>query len=200
MSPPTGQTLSAAEAHRPRLYLVRHASPTVRPEVPGAAWHLSPEGRAAADTLAKEPHWAGMTVIHTSSEPKAVGTAQRIAAQHSLSIRIDDALHEVGGRTWAGEGYAEQARRYLAGDLLKGWEPAGTALVRVRDCIDDILARHEGTEVALVSHGLVLTLYLADLLGMDAGASYSVWSGIRLPDLAIIDLGVRRVVRPFGRA
>ena len=71
-----------------RLYLVRHSGVTVRPERPGAEWHLSQEGRAAADALADEQHWTELDAIHTSPEPKASSTAPRIAAPHSLPIRI----------------------------------------------------------------------------------------------------------------
>ncbi len=38
-----------------KLYLVRHAGVTVRPALPSALWHLSLEGRAAADVLADAP-------------------------------------------------------------------------------------------------------------------------------------------------
>ena len=131
-------------------------------------------------------------------DPEDIATAQRLAAPHSLPIRTDDALREVGGRPWVGEGYAEQAERYLAGELLVDWEPAETVLARVRGCIEGILTQHEGADAALVSHGLVLTLYLGDLLGLDASASYDAWRGIRLPDVAIIDPGAKRVVKAFG--
>ncbi len=185
-------------SQHPRLLLVRHAMPTIRPDAPGADWRLSPKGRAGAAALAEEPYWADLSVIHTSSEPKAIGTAQRIAAHHGLRILIEDGLREVGGRPWTGEGYSELGRRYLAGEPVGQWEPAEAALARVRDCIDGIVARSEGSDAALVSHGLALTLYLADLLGLDADASFVVWSGMRLPDVAIIDPAARRVARQFG--
>ncbi len=102
------------------LYLVRHSGVTVRPERPGAEWHLSQEGRAAADALADEPHWAELPAIHTSPEPKASATAQRIAARHGMPLRFERDLREVEGRRWTESGYEELVRGYLAGNDTDG--------------------------------------------------------------------------------
>ncbi len=162
-----------------------------------AHWHLSPEGRTAADALANETFWANVRGIHSSPEPKAAGTAQRIAARHGLPIRIEPELREVE-RPRMEESYADAVRRYLAGESLDGWEAHDTALSRVRSCIDRIVARHQGLEVSIVSHGLALTLYVSDLLGLDAGASYELWARIRFPDVAIVEPEGRRMERSFG--
>jgi broad specificity phosphatase PhoE len=183
-----------------RLYLVRHAAVTVRPDLPGRQWHLSPEGRAAAGALANEPYWAEVCALHTSPEPKAVATAQRLAAGYGRPIRIEPDLREVENRAWVGEGYRELVRRYLAGDSTSGWEPREAALGRVRACIDGIVARYGDLEVGIVSHGLVLTVYLADLLGLDGNGCYGLWSRLRMPDIAAIDPDARRLERAFGHA
>jgi broad specificity phosphatase PhoE len=181
-----------------KLYLIRHAGVAVRPEQPSAQWHLSPEGRAAAAALAEEPFWPGVRGIHTSAEPKAISTAQRIAARHELPVRIEPELREVE-RPWQGAGYAETARRYLAGEAVAGWEPRSEALARVRGCIGRIVARHADLEVAIVSHGLALTLYLSDLLRLDGEASQRLWSGMGFPDVAVVDPEARRIERSFGQ-
>ena len=182
-----------------RLLLVRHAAVTVRPSAPGPQWHLSPEGRAAAGALADEPYWAELRGIHTSPEPKAVATAQRIAARHGLPIRIEQELREVENRGWVEEGYEDQVRRYLAGETIDSWGPRDAALRRVRACIDGIVERHQGLEVGVVSHGLVLTLYLTDLLGLDAVASHDLWASMRFPDVAVVDPEARQLERAFGQ-
>jgi broad specificity phosphatase PhoE len=181
-----------------RLYLVRHSAVTVRPERPAPQWHLSPEGRAAADRLAEQPYWAGMRGLHTSPEPKAVATAQRIAARHGLPLRIERDLREVERRVWVDSGYREQVRRYLAAEQIDGWEPRDAARDRVRACIDALAGRHAGLEAGIVSHGLVLTLYLAGLLSLDGAAAYELWGRIRFPDMAVVDAEARRVERTFG--
>jgi broad specificity phosphatase PhoE len=167
-----------------KLYLVRHAGVTVCAALPSAQWHLSPEGRAAADALADEPFWPGVRGIHTSPEPKACATAQRIAARHGLPIRIEPELREVE-RPWMGEHYADAVRRYLAREAIDGWEGRSEALARVRGCIERIVERHQGLEAGVVSHGLALTLYLSDLLGLEGAASHALWSGMGFPDVAV---------------
>ncbi len=181
-----------------RLYLVRHSGVTVRPGRPGAEWHLSQEGRAAADALANQQHWADLPVIHTSPEPKASSTAQRIAAAHSLPIRIKRDLREVEGRGWVNSGYEELVRGYLAGEAINSWEAKQEVQRRVRGCIEAITERHSGRDVAVVTHGLALTVYLAGLLELDAAATYELWAGIRFPDIAIVDPQKRRLEKEFG--
>ncbi len=182
-----------------RLYLVRHSDVTVRPERPGAEWHLSQDGRAAADALADDPHWAGLVSIYTSPEPKASSTAQRIAARHGLPIRIERDLREVEGRRWTEQAeYRVQVRRYLAGEAVDRWETEQEVQRRVRASIEATMERHSGRDVAVVSHGLALTVYLAGLLDLDAAAAYELWAGIRFPDIAIVDPETRRLERAFG--
>jgi broad specificity phosphatase PhoE len=178
-----------------RLYLVRHAAVIVLPEKPLSQWHLSPEGRDAAAALAHEAYWPSIALVYTSSEPKAVATAQRIAAPHGLAIRIERALGEVE-RPWTNDVYEDLVRRYLAGEPVEGWEPRADALARVRSCIDAIVAKDE--DAAVVSHGLALTLYLSDLLDLAADASYELWRSIRFPDVAIVEPQARRVEKAFG--
>jgi len=182
-----------------RLYLVRHAAVVVRPAQPSAQWHLSPEGRAAADALADAPFWPSVSGIYASTEPKATGTAQRIAARHGLPLRIEPDLREVE-RPWMDGDYAAIARRYLAGDAIDGWEPRAEALARVRGCIERIVTRHAGLDIGIASHGLALTLYVSDLLGLDGEASGRLWSSIAFPDLALVDPEARRMERSFGQA
>jgi broad specificity phosphatase PhoE len=183
-----------------RLYLVRHASVDVRPEQPGPQWHLSAQGRADAEALAASQYWQDLRMLSTSPEPKAVGTAQRIAAPHGLPIRIAPDLREVGGRAWAGsaDAYREQVQRYLQGEAIDSWEPKDGAQRRVRACIDGILADDRRSDVAVVSHGLILTLYLDDLLKLDGTAAYELWSAMRLPDVAVADPKAGALVQRFG--
>ncbi len=180
-----------------KVYLVRHGAVTVQPGLPPAQWHLSPQGRAAADTLADEPFWPHVRGIHTSAEPKAEATAQRIAARHALPIRIEPELREVE-RPWTEGDYAAAVRRYLAGEALDGWEPRDQALARVRSRIDGIVERHEGVDVAIVSHGLALALYLAALLGLDGDKAHEMWSRLRFPDVAVLDPAAGQLERAFG--
>ncbi len=179
------------------LYLVRHAKASVRPELPPAQWHLSPEGRADAEALAAEPRWAGLEMVYTSPEPKAAATAQRLAARHGLAIRFEPDLREVERDDWLDEGFDDATRRYLAGEAIPSWEPREIAAARITTCIDGIAARHEG-DVAVVSHGTALTLYVASFGDRDGVGGYELWSRLAMPDVALVDAAARQVVQRFG--
>lgn len=182
-----------------KLYLIRHAAVNVRADLPGPQWRLSPEGRAAAEVLGEEPHWAELQLLCTSPEPKAAGTAQRIAARHGLPIRIEPDLREVEGRAWVGGAeYRIIAQRYLAGEPVEGWEARATALNRLRTCVKSISDGPGYSKVGVVSHGLILTIYLADLLDLDTETTYKLWSRLRFPDVAAVDPVAKQVLREFG--
>ncbi len=180
-----------------RLYLVRHAAVTIRPDRPSRDWHLSPQGRAAALTLAREAYWADVSVIYTSTEPKAIATGQRVAAANGLPLRIRRDLREVE-RLWSEGDYAELARRYLRGETLPGWEPPGLVRTRMRASVDGIVGRNPG-DAAAVSHGLAIALYVSELLALDSDAAVDLWARLRFPDVALIDPERRLVEREFGR-
>jgi broad specificity phosphatase PhoE len=180
-----------------QLYLVRHAAVVVRADQPSEQWHLSPEGRAAAEALAGDDGWAALARLYSSPEPKAIATAQRIAMRNALPLSIEPALHEVE-RPWTEGDYRELARSYLRGEPVEGWEPYGGATARIRRAIEAIVSRHGEADVGVISHGLILSVYLADLLGLDGPAAIELWDSIGLPNYAIVDLKARKLIRPFG--
>lgn len=179
------------------LYLVRHAFVAVRPEQPSEQWHLSPDGRTAAEELASQACWPGLARLYTSPEPKAIATAQRIAMRSGLPLSIEPALREVA-RPWTESDYRALARGYLSGEPLEGWEPRGASTLRIRSGIEAIISDHGHADLGVVSHGLILTLFLATLLGLDGAASAELWEGIGLPDYAIVDPSAGKLIRPFG--
>ena len=78
---------------------------------------------------------------------------------------------------------------------MSGWETADAARARVVACIEDLTAGAEGP-VCVVSHGLVLSHYLADLRGLPA-PDLEEWRGIPLPGIAVVDLESKELVQPF---
>jgi broad specificity phosphatase PhoE len=68
----------------------------------------------------------------------------------------------------------------------------------MRAAIHAVTRRHPDEDVAIVSHGLVLTLWLTELLGLDAAGTFDLWSRMRFPDLAVVDPVGRRVERDLG--
>jgi broad specificity phosphatase PhoE len=145
-----------------RVYLIRHAHTEPRADVPSPEWGLTDEGRAAARELALEDEWLDVALVAASPEPKARATARPIADATALDLRLEPDLREAG-RPWVDGDYAAVARRYLAGEEIPGWEPAADVRERMERAIGT-LALEAGGGVAVVSHGLALSL----LLGLSA--------------------------------
>jgi hypothetical protein len=77
-----------------RLILVRHSLPDIRREVPAAEWHLSADGIARAELLARQLDPGSATAVFSSPEPKAFETAQALAATWSLRAEAVPGLEE----------------------------------------------------------------------------------------------------------
>jgi 2,3-bisphosphoglycerate-dependent phosphoglycerate mutase len=183
-----------------RVVLIRHAQIRVDPESSSDAWQLSPEGELAAERLTIHPSVRGVACIYTSPEPKAVATAQAIAG--GREVRVCAGLRELdrGALGWIGspEEYRETVRQILRNpdESVRGCESAARALRRVLQAIALIRSDHEEESVAVVSHGIVLTLYLSSVLERDP--DIALWESIDFPDVAVVDLDGPRVIQDFG--
>jgi broad specificity phosphatase PhoE len=186
----------------PRLVLVRHAEVVQNRDVPVERWPLSTEGVLAAAALRAHPALAGVSAVWSSPEPKALATARAIARDDE--VRVHPGLRELDRTAvgWVGDhaSYVALVTEILRrpDESVRGCERAHDAEARVASAVGEILAERPGDDVAVVSHGLVLTLYLSRLLGLP-GPSLDLWRSIRFPDVAIVDAATWRVVSSFGR-
>jgi broad specificity phosphatase PhoE len=107
---------------------------------------------------------------------RATHTAEAIARVHSLSVQPLDGLLDIHFGEWQGLAPKEVAQRYP--DLYRAWReaphtvqfPDGETLeiVRARALagLDEVVARHPGETVALVSHAVVNRVLLCAILGL----------------------------------
>ena len=159
---------------------VRHAMPVADPTALPSEWHLDHLAHQAVATLADRLEVApAIGALVSSSEPKALETAQVIAARWPAAVLVDDRLREVE-RPWVGEGYRHVAHRYLRGELPDGWEPHDHAAARAADAVRIARAGTQGP-VVVVTHGLLLAVHLADLLGTTFDRE-CFWSTLAFPD------------------
>lgn len=165
----------------PRITYVRHAMAVLEDGVHPSAWHLDDGAKAAArawaDRLEVE---AGIGALVTSTEPKALETAQAIADHWSATVVEDPRLREAV-RPWIGPGYRAIAHRYLGGEAPEGWEPHAEVADRMAAAVRDAVSHAGRDPVVVVSHGLALALHLGDRLGADFDRE-SFWSGLTFPD------------------
>jgi broad specificity phosphatase PhoE len=162
------------------LLLVRHSLPELVPSVPSEEWRLSEEGRRRCGTLAERlaPHEPA--VLLSSTEPKARETAELIAPALGLDVQLSDGVRESARRTvgWLGRDELDRGIRALferPDEVVYGEESAAAALSRFEAAVDGL-----GEPAVVVTHGTVLSLYVAARTGRDP---YELWRSLELPDV-----------------
>jgi broad specificity phosphatase PhoE len=176
----------------PTLLLIRHAQPEVVPGVPAREWPLAPAGRAAARALAGR--LAGTHVLArltSSDEPKAQCTARIIATELRLPLAHDADLGEHRRERapyLAAEAWDATIARFFAEPeaLVLGEETARATLDRFGAAVTRQVARDPGADVALVTHGTVMTLFIAAHNPQVEALAF--WRALALPDLIALAL------------
>lgn len=175
------------------LILVRHARPRIDPDAPRVEWLLTPDGMAAATGLADQLKAHAVTRVLSSPEPAALATTGLVARRLGLAIAVDDGLSEIGLPdlpVTAADAYRASMRRVFAerASAPFGGESADQALER----FSAALRRHADRPLMVMTHGVVMSLYLAPRLGHDA---YDLWQGLRTPEAVALDASDRPVSR-----
>lgn len=167
------------------LILVRHGRPAIDPDTPATTWPLCPEGRDAVAALAEKIAPYRPVAIATSPEPKARETAEIIAARLGLPVDIDPGLHEHKRRHLS-FGTEEDFRNKIARIFASPEQPVGGIETALEACerLAATLAQHKGRPLVAVTHGTVLSLYVARLLGLDA---HDLWRNLHTPDAFVLD-------------
>jgi broad specificity phosphatase PhoE len=160
-----------------RLFLARHGATTASAEdrFAGAIdTPLSDEGRRQARRLGERLAREELDAVYASPMSRAVETA-RLACREPETI---PALREIAHGHWEGLTRAEAGQRYPK--EVADWEedpftfaPEGgesgvSVLARALPAIRQIVERHHGKRVLVVSHKATLRLVLCSLLGIDA--------------------------------
>lgn len=181
-----------------RLILVKHSVPEIRPDVPPAEWGLTEAGRARARDLAVRLPAPAATALFASTEPKARETAEILAATWDVPVRVLPDLREHE-RPEPGllqrEQFEGRIRELFArpADRVFGAESADSARKRFTMAVMRLLAANTG-DVAVVAHGTVITLFVAEATGVEP---FAFWQRLTLPSavtLSVPDLRVETVV------
>lgn len=140
-----------------------HPQVKVDPDIPIPVWGLSDIGRLRAERLATSGRLSGTTQIVSSSERKAIETAEIIGRELNVPIEVRQRMHE-NDRSATGflppEEFEIVAGQFFAQPLLsvRGWERAIDAQERITREIQYVLARERPGDVLFVGHGAVGTL------------------------------------------
>jgi broad specificity phosphatase PhoE len=168
-----------------RVVLVRHAETdeSARGRCYGRLdVRLSAQGLRQAQALAAAVAGVSLAAVYASPLSRALDTARPIVVAQGLEPIVLDALAELDFGEVEGLRYDEiEAERP---ELFRAWmdEPArvcfpgGEGLsdlrARVLPALEQIRARHEREAVAVVAHGGVIRVVLAEALGLGDGALF----------------------------
>jgi 2,3-bisphosphoglycerate-dependent phosphoglycerate mutase len=171
------------------LVLVKHAPPEITRDVVPGRWVLSEEGRRRCDWLAGELRTKRVSRLYSSLEPKALETAALVALRIGLTLEPWLNLHE-NDRTGFGFQKADELRRRLRefferpAQLTIGNETANGALQRFAEAVAEILSRSQGRNSAIVTHGTVLSLFVAH---HNAIRPFDLWERLGMPSYVALD-------------
>lgn len=165
---------------RTRVMLVRHGSTVLAAEDRFAGSSdvpLSETGEAQAQRLSQRLASKSIDAFFASNMARAVRTAEVVAAPHGKAVQRVEAFREINHGRWEKKTRAEVEALYP--EEYREWEldpftfaPEGgesgiTVLARALPALREVVARHAGQTVLIVSHKATIRLLLGTFLGFD---------------------------------
>lgn len=163
--------------------------PEIEEDRPSRVWRLSDAGRASCGWLGDWLAAEGVTHIVSSAEPKAAETAQLAAQRISLTAAVREDLHE-NDRTGLGYlGLSALHARMRAffnepGRAVIGAETANAAEARFSAAVRSAIAGARGESLAIVTHGTVMSLFVARHNAIDP---FAFWESLTLPAIVVLE-------------
>lgn len=163
-----------------RIYLIRHGATVLTAEDRFAGSTdvlLSDEGREQFRLLSERLSRVELAAVYSSPMRRTVESAEILARPHQLPVTAVEAFREIAHGRWEERTRAEVEREYA--EEYARWNedpytfaPAGgeTGLAVTARALPELLevvARHQGQRVAIVSHKATIRLLLSSLLGFD---------------------------------
>jgi broad specificity phosphatase PhoE len=184
------------------LVLVRHSLPEMATGVRASSWRLSDEGRRRCEALAERLAGYRLAGVVASTEAKAVETGKIVARILDVPLEIAAGLHEhergaVESLSDSDEFQAQVARLFkYPGEMVFGLETADEAHHRFSQAIADVIERHPTGNLAIVTHGTVLSLYVTRVAGLEPVA---FWKSLGLPSFVVLTLPGFELLRVVER-
>ena len=138
---------------------------------------LDETGLKQAELLAEYLGQRELEAVYSSPLKRAVQTAEAIARHHGLVVEIAPGLNDMDFGEWQGLSLQEVKTRF--NELFAAWvsDPhqvrmsSGESLDEVRQralsVVNQVVDKHEGKVVVLVSHRVVNKVLICALLGLD---------------------------------
>lgn len=180
-----------------KLYLIKHARPDIQPLIPANQWHLSESGKQSCLLLLEQLADQNIKKIFSSCEPKAIETAEIIGSHLALPVEIHPGLHEHDRSNVpfakSKEDFEDQIMSFFNNPaaLVLGKETALQAFLRIKQAVDQILTDNTDQDLAIISHGTVITLLVAYYNRIDP---FHFWQSLALPSATVLLLPDFRLV------
>jgi broad specificity phosphatase PhoE len=184
-----------------KLILIKHSVPQIHPDMPSSQWELSDKGVALCTPLADLLAQHEIGAIVASEEPKALQTARLLVERLGVAVAIEADLREHD-RT--GVPHME-TRDFISAvaqlfqqpaERVLGQETANQARVRFTGAVESCIARHSTGNLAVVSHGTVIALYLEAVTQLKG---FSLWRAMGLPSYVVLNWPTRDVLESVYR-
>ena len=184
-----------------KLLLIKHARPEVIPTVPAHEWHLGEQGKELSRKLGQRLLPYNLKQVLSSEEPKAVETAQIVAAQLSIPSIAVPGLQEHDRsnvpqmeprvfQSAVAQFFQKPAR------LVLGRETAEEVYERFEEAMRRLLTTYTDGDLAVVSHGTVIALYLYKQAKLNP---YHIWRDLALPSYVVLSLDDFKVLETVAK-
>ena len=155
-----------------KIYLIRHGAPVPDPAVSSHLWPIDSDKSSQIKAFAlRFPD--GVSTIYPSTEQKALSTALRLAPLWNARVAQgnpgfdEQQRHTVGWYEDVADFRAAVSQLFdHPNEVVFGEESAVQALARFKNAIAALPKTDDA--VAVVTHGTVMALYLADISGRPA--------------------------------
>jgi broad specificity phosphatase PhoE len=154
------------------LRYITHPNVAIDPSTPVPEWGLSDEGRRRAAAMLGQPWTTSIARIVSSTETKALETAEILATHLGLAV---EARPGIGENDRSATGFVPPEQFEALADAffadphtsVRGWERAIDAQQRIVQGLEDLLTpADDDRDVAVIGHGGVGTLWYCHLAGV----------------------------------
>ena len=173
------------------LLLIRHSQTNPVPTISSHEWKLTKEGVQRCRQFAPIVQRFQPNRLISSQEPKAIATSQLLANQLGISHHTTDGLGETARATAPWFDDPAQFRQAIEQLFLHpnqrvfGEESGEEAFARFDKRIATLLTRYPNETLAIVTHGTILSLFVAHYNQIDVVA---FWKSLGMPALIQLTL------------
>jgi len=173
-----------------KLILIKHSKPLVDPRLPSHQWRLSDEGRQRCEPLVQAVRAHQPRIVISSEEPKASETARILSAGLGVPFQTAAGLGEHDRSNvphMESREFISRVAHFFKNPqmLVLGRETAQAACDRLAAALNDLLQGNADGNIAVVTHGTVLALLVAEKTGEDG---FLLWRRMGLPSMIVFGL------------